>query len=189
MARAWIERNKARSEENKRSTRGPNRGATRAKRRKPAYDSDVEEHANIPPTRKCNRRRVPFNPLELGLGNTRVLVGLACKHSTHSDVTLPGCYLTLRVRSVFRIKNSFDVIHYVSPSTECHSILSAALLQDFHFVIDVVVEDAHVGDVGLYEVFHELPVLRVGQVGVACGGRQEREREGVGQLLPQRSLP
>ena len=39
-----------------------------------------------------------------------------------SDVTLPGCYLTLRVRSVFGIKNSLDVIHYVSPSTECHRL-------------------------------------------------------------------
>ena len=37
-----------------------------------------------------------------------------------SDVTLPGCYLTLRVRSVFGIKNSPDVTHYVTDSTECH---------------------------------------------------------------------
>ena len=46
----------------------------------------------------------------------------ACKHSTHSDVTLPGCYLTLRVRSVFVFKNSPDVIDYVTTSTECHSL-------------------------------------------------------------------
>ena len=45
----------------------------------------------------------------------------ACKHSTHSDVTLPGCYLTLRVRSVFGIKNSPDVTDYVAASTECHT--------------------------------------------------------------------
>ena len=38
-----------------------------------------------------------------------------------SDVTLPGCYLTLRVRSVFGIKNSPDVTHYVAASTECHT--------------------------------------------------------------------
>ena len=46
----------------------------------------------------------------------------SCKHSTHSDVTLPGCYLTLRVRSVFVFKNSPDVIDYVTTSTECHSL-------------------------------------------------------------------
>ena len=47
---------------------------------------------------------------------------VSCKHSTHSDVTLPGCYLTLRVRSVFGIKNSPDVTDYVAASTECHRL-------------------------------------------------------------------
>ena len=67
-------------------------------------------------------RRIPTKKREQIVDVARAVFGLSCKHSTHSDVTLPGCSLTLRVRSVFVFKNSLDVIDYVTTSTECHSL-------------------------------------------------------------------
>ena len=62
---------------------------------------------------------IPACPEEFSL--LMIVMIKTCEHSTHYHVTLPGWYLTLRVRSVFGIENSPDVIYYVTASTECHT--------------------------------------------------------------------
>ena len=53
-------------------------------------------HANIPPTRKCNRRGVSFNPLKVGVRDARVSVE-------------------------FEIQRHPALISSLTPASECHN--------------------------------------------------------------------